>query len=535
MSLLHPRSRGFAVQAATAFPHDPTDERAWSGGQMYQTSSGLLVTRETAFQVSCIFHGARLYGETLGSLPIRLLRDLGDNRKEEVTNDPRRRLLKTQPNVWQTAQQFRETMTAWALLYPNAIAEIKSGPRGAFDQLWPIEPSWVETEQIKSTKKLRFIIDEPGEPRRVLLQDEVFRVEGFGLHRFLPESVLKLAREAIGLWLSHQKFQGLYFGQGAKPSVWLQVPAIGNGQPMAPEAYLRLKNTLGPRYEGWHSHHKVAIVEQGTTVKETGYNARDSQMTEAKRELVEDLARWLNLPPQFFMLVAEPTHSSAEVFWQQAITISFQPWATRWEQCAKRDLFFEEEDDLYFKHIFDSHLRGRTLERAQAYAQFIMNGVMSENECRIREDLDPWPGLDEPRRSANQDRGADPNAGEESGPPPARKRKQKPTDDEEAATAPTRLLLMAENDAARVVRRELSVLRDKGAKLAADPKAWTAWLTEFYGEHERMVSEALQLPPLLGRRYAEGHRAALEAGGLAAAERWEVEAVKELTALAVVA
>lgn len=498
---------------------------------MYQTASGITVDSVTAFQVSCIFHGARLYGETLGAFPLRLMRELGQGRKEEVIGDQRRRLLRTQPNTWQTAQQFRETMTAWALLYPVAIAEIKPGPSGAFDQLWPIEPSWVTPEQIKSTKKLRFIVDEPGEARRVLLQDEVFRIEGFGMHSCLGESVLKLAREAIGLWLSHQKFQGLYFGQGAHPSVWLQVP----GQTVLdPAAYLRIKTNIQGRYGGMHDVHKVGIVEQGITVKETGWNAKDSQMTEAKRELVEDIARWLNLPTQFFMLTQEPTHSSAEVFGQQAVTYSFMPWATRWESCAKRDLFFPEEDDLYFKHVFDAHLRGKTLERAQAYAQFIMNGVMSENECRIREDLDPWPGLDEPRRSANQDRGEDPNEDEDPPPPPARKRKAAEPE-EEASTVPRQFVLMAEANAARVVRRELAALRDQGAKHASDPQGWAAWLEKFYADHQGVVAEALQLRPLESRRYAEAHRDALKVGGLAAAVSWEVEAVKQLIALAVAA
>lgn len=530
MSLLHPRSRGFAA-AAPVWPHNPADERAW-GGPVYQTASGLVVNWETAFQVSCVFHGARLYGETLGSLPIRLYRDEGEGRKTEVLNDPRRRLLKVQPNAWQTAQQFRETMTAWALLHPVAIAEIKAGPRGAFDQLWPIEPSWVTPEQIRSTKKLRFVVNEPGEPTRVLLQDEVFRLEGFGLHRYLGENVLKLAREAIGLWLSHQKFEGLYFGQGARPSVWLQVPGAVE---MAPDAYLRLKKNVAGRYEGMHNAHKVAILEQGTTVKETGYTARDSQMTEAKRELVEDIARWLNLPTQFFMMVQEPTHSSAEVFGQQAVTYSFQPWATRWELAAKRDLFFEEEDDLYFKHIFEAQLRGKTIERFQAYATAIMNGIMSENECRIREDLDPWPGLDEPRRSANQDRGVEPRGEEEPEKPAPRRRPAKSEDEDEQAAAPRQLVRLAEASASRVVRRELAALRDKGAKHAADPAGWGAWLEEFYAGHLAIVSETLQLRPLDARRYVDSHREALKIGGLAVAEAWERDAVKELIALAVTA
>jgi hypothetical protein len=223
------------------------------------------------------------------------------------------------------------------------------------------------------------------------------------------------------------------------------------------------------------------------------------------------------------------------VFSQQVIDYTFMPDAVAWEQSARRDLLFEHEDDLFIKHIFDSLLRGKTLERAQAYAQFIMNGVMSENECRIREDLDPWPGLDEPRRSVNQDRGADPVGSEDGDEPPPPKRKKKGESEEEASTVPRQFFLMAEANAARVVRRELAALRDQGAKHASDPAGWATWLEKFYADHQAVVAEALQLRPLESRRYADAHRDALKMEGLAAAAAWEVEAVKELIALAVAA
>jgi len=541
VSLLHSGSRGFFADLGTpTFPHDPTDERAWSGGgPSYVTSTGLTVDYATALRVSCIFQGVRLIGQTMGSMPIRVLRDLGGGRKEEIGADATkgspgaaiRRLLKVRPNSWQTPKQFQETLTAWSILWGQGLAEIKPGGFGAFDELWPIEPSWVTSEQIRATRRMRYIIDEPGQARRVLTQDEVFRVDGFGLTGAVGSAVLSLAREAIGLWVAHQKFEGLYFANGAKPSVWLQHPGP---QRMDPEAYLRLKKSTDERYSGWGNHHRPVILEQAVTAKETGWNMEQSQSVEAKHNLVEEMARFLNLPTQFFMLASEPTHASAETFNQQAVDYTFMPHAAAWEQSAVRDLLLEDETDIVVKFVFDSLLRGKTLERAQAYAAFIMNGVMSENECRIREDLDPFPGLDEPRRSANQDRGADPTgkpAPQEDVQPPPRPAKKQPRPEESGISR--QLLLIAEANAARVVRRELAAIADKGAKHASDPQAWNSWLEEFYRAHEAVVADALQLPPLLSRGYVMRHREALKAGGLAVAESWDPDAVVELRDLAV--
>lgn len=535
MSLLHPHSPGFI--GAVTFPHNPSDERAWGGGAYYQTATGLTVDYETALRVSCIFQGVRLIGQTVGSMPIKVMRDMGEGRREELRDHQVRRLMMRRPNSWQTPKQFRETLTAWSILWGFGIAEIKPGSRGAFDELWPIQPEWVREEQVRSTGRLRYVINEPGQPTRTLVQDEVFRLSGFGLNRTCGESVLALAREAIGLWVAHEKFQSLYFGRGAKPSVWLSYPHKIDGP-----TYLRLKEEANTKYGGWGGHHMVAIVEDGPTIKEAGWNAKDSQTVESKNALVEEIARFLNLAPQFFMLVSEPTHSSAEVFNQNAIDYTFLPHAYAWEQSIARDLFFDgTEDDVFAKHIFDALLRGRTLERAQAYASFVMNGILSENECRVMEDKDPWPGLDEPRRSVNQDRGADPRGaseeedGEEEARPARRRRARTSEDEEASSSAAKRLRMLAESNAARVVRRELVAIADQGAKHATDTKKWQEWVDDFYSRHEPVVADALQLPPLLSRRYIEPHRSALKTHGLAATERWETEAVQELVALALAA
>jgi hypothetical protein len=92
---------------------------------------------------------------------------------------------------------------------------------------------------------------------------------------------------------------------------------------------------------------------------------------------------------------------------------------------------------------------------------------------------------------------------------------------------------MAQSGAARIVRRELAAIADKGAKHASNPTAWAEWLDEFYAAHQKLVAETLQLPPLVTRGYAERHRDALRAGGLSAAEGWGTRAIDELVALVV--
>lgn len=519
---------------------NPNDERYWgSSGQVVQlTGTGIVVTPTLAFQVSCVFHGIRLIAETLGSFPLIIYRELEDGDKERAKDDPLWLTLRRQPNEWQTAQQWRETMTAHAVAWGGGYSEIIGWERGAVDALVPLDPEALAIEQM-SSRRLRFILTNPDGTKRTLVQEQVFRLQGLALHKFMPLNLLRLAREAIGLWLAQERFNSLFFSQGAKPGLALEHP----GKLSAP-AQARLREQTQAQIGGLNNAHKVMVAEEGMKLHEFGFNAKDSQMTEARDAQVSEIARWLNIPQHMFKTGEQPTFASIEQFAREFVDYTLRPWCVRWEQAIGRDLI--TDPDVYVEHLMDVLLRGSTLERYQAYNTAIMGGFMSENEARSKEGWNRVPGLDTPRRSVNQDRGADPQGGDEPppAPPPARRKKApKDGDDEEDAIAtsveltvepavPRRLLLIAEGTARRVVRKEIARVRDSAVKLSIRPADWNEWLSDFYSEHAGLVSEAMQLEPAVARGYAEAHRLALGARGVSAMENWETTAVHELTALA---
>ena len=519
-------TRGLGPMAANADRID--DERMWSPGPVYGTATGLTITPSIALQVSCVFQSVRLYAETLSTLPLILYRESEDGRRKDRARDHHLwKKLRKQPNPRQTAQQWRETMTARAFLWGAGLSEILVDRAGDLT-LEPLDPDWVTTEFVKSTRRLRYIVREPGEAPRTLVQDQVFRLEGMSIHQFMPLNLLLLAREAVGLWLAIEKFNALYFAQGASPSVWLQHP-----EKLSDPAWKRLQESVQQKYGGMFSAHKAFVVEEGITVKDVGRSAKDSQIVESKESQVHEVGRWCNIPLHMLRAGDAPTYASIEMFAQEFVDYSLRPWAVRWEQCIGRDLL--PEDDVYAEHLFEGLLRGNTADRFNAYAIAIMNGFMAENEVRSREGLNPWPGLDEPRRSVNQDRGAAPQ-GAGSLALPKKKKKKRAADDEEQAKPPApprRLALLARNGAQRVVRREVGAIGKRAVDLAGKPDAWSKWLAEFYGEHASFVGDALQLEPALATDYAERHRAAVLAEGVGVLERWDLEAVEELTSLAI--
>ena len=192
--------------------------------------------------------------------------------------------------------------------------------------------------------RIRCVVNEPGKPQRTLVQEQLFRLQGLAINEIpVGENVIRLAREAIGLWLAQEKFSALFFGQGARPSVWMQVPGK-----LSDAAYSRLKEQSAARYAGLANMHRIGLAEQGSTIKEVGFSAKDSQLTESRDGQVQEIARWLNIPEHMLRTGKQPTFASVEQFGQEFIDITLRPWAVRWEQSADRDLVFE--DDIVLRH-----------------------------------------------------------------------------------------------------------------------------------------------------------------------------------------
>lgn len=489
---------------------DPTDERYWNSGTSILTTTGIRVTPSLAWQVSCVVQSCRLIAETVGTVPLKLYRELADGAgKEEARGHFLWPILRRRPNPWQSNVEWRTTMTAQAALWPMAVAEKKF--RNGTMELWPLDPDSIQVDQL-DTGRLRFHVTREDGRIDVLTQDEVFRVQGFGSHRFMGANLLSLAREAVALWLAMEKFSGLFFWQGQRPGLVFEVPGK-----LDDEQYDRMQKAIERRSAGLANMHRPLLAEGGAKPHAVGFSPEESQSVESRQEQVREFARWFNIPEHMLHSGKQPNYASIEQFAREFVDYTIRPWCIRWESRLDRDLIIE--DDVFAEHVLEGLLRGNFKDQVEAFAIAIMNGFMSENEVRSKLNLNPVPGLDEPRRSVNQDRGAEPRQTED-----AVLLKQ--------PAAPRRLRLIAHSAAARVVRRELATVTKEGERLAGDTEAWEAWVATFYSEHVAVVSRDLELEWSLARAYCTRHRDALLADGLAAAKTWETEATAELAALA---
>lgn len=386
------------------------------------TMANTRVDHISALRSDLVYAGLKLLADTVAMVPLFVFRREGDDGKSKAPDHPLYDVLKKRPNSWQTAFEFRQTMTLHLVGKGRAYAEIRPGRRGAVDELWPMHPARVRVEQ-RSDRSLVYHYTEPTGTVRTLLQDEVFHLHGLsedGVDGIDP--IMGPWRETVGLALGEQDYASRFYANYGKPPGFFEHPEFFESKKER-QRWLddMAEQTSGP------NRHKTPILEQGIKYNELKETNRDGQFVESRKMTSVAVARLIGVPPHKLGILDRATFSNIE---QQAIDYvvsAAMPLFVNIEQAIERDLIFERpwlrnQEEIFAEFQLAALLRGDVKSRYQAYRMAIQDGWMNRNEVRARENMNPGPPeLDEflepqnMRPAGSMDEGADdrPPAGED--------------------------------------------------------------------------------------------------------------------------
>lgn len=353
-------------------------------------AAGLNVTPDSALRMMAVWACVRVISEDIASLPLRLYRRL-ERGKERATKHPLYSVLHDAPNPEMTSFQFRETMTSHALLYGTAYANI-GVERGWPSQLWPIHPSRVSMKRNTRTNELEYMIQPVSGVEVQIPLNRMFRLPGLSMNGIVGLSPIAMARESIGLGLASEQFAAGFFANGARPSVVLQHPGA-----LSEEAHQRLRADFEGTHVGLDNAQRVALLEEGMTLKEYSLPQKDAQFLEQRKFSVEEIARLYRVHPhKIGVMEGTQTYASVEQANIDHVVSTIRPWAVRWEQAIQQQLVPDEERDKFFaEFLLDGLLRGDATARGNFYRTLWAIGALSANDIRELENLNPVEGGDQ--------------------------------------------------------------------------------------------------------------------------------------------
>lgn len=485
-------------------------------------ASGVNVTENVALGSGAFFACLRVLAETMGSLPLFVLRRLENGGKERAWDHALYEVLHLQPNPEQTAMEWREMMQAHLVLRRNAYAEIVRDGAGRVRALWPWHPDRVRVARaIEGPRagELIYTVKLPpgqrtpdGRDTVSLPAERVLHVRGLSLDGVTGLSTLGLHRESIGLAVALEEYGARFFGSGAQPGGVIEHPGrIGD------PALKNLRESWEKMHQGLSNAHRVAILEEGMKFHETAVQNDHAQFFQSRQHQTGEIARILGV--QGVMIGHDDktaTYASAEQFFLAHVVHTVRPWAVRWEQALTAKLLTpRERTEFFVEFALEGLLRGDLKSRYDAYAIGRQHGWLSANDVRRKESENPIEAAhgDEYWRPANM----------------------LPASAPSPAPKDTRALVLTEHlareAAGRAVQHEFDAVRRAAAAHAAKPKQWREWVHAFYAGRAEHLATTLALDAESARAHVEARRTALLADGVAVLAQWETVGAAELLAM----
>lgn len=353
------------------------------------THSGSHVTADSAMGVAAVYACVRIISGSVANLPLQVKRRVDDKTREEASDHPLWVLLSRKPNRWQTPAQFKRFMQMSLLLRGNAYAHIVRS-RGRVIELLPLQADRMRMSQTDGLELEYEYQRANGRPEK-LRQQEVMHLVGMSLDGVSGVSVIKYARETIGLSLAMEQHGATQFKNGLRPSAVLSHPGS-----LGKEGAEFLRSSLDEFRAGGDREGRALILEEGMKADTLSMTPEDAQWIEGRKFSRSDIAMFFGVPPHMIGDTEKSTSWGTGIEQQGTgfVTFTLEDHLTVWEQTVARDLIGDDERDIYARFNRSALTKGDIKTRWETHTRAMQWGALSPNEVRAIEDMNPRDGGD---------------------------------------------------------------------------------------------------------------------------------------------
>lgn len=367
-----------------------------SGG----TVAGVSVNEKTALQVSTVLACVKVIADGCATPDLHVFREKLDGSRELAVNIPEYRLLSRRPNEWQTSFEWRRQMTIHAALTGSALSIKVKGDNGRVRELIPVQPGQWDVRKVSRYEVRYRCWDEFGIIGE-FAPDDVFVLNCVQWDWLKSLNAVSLARSAIGLAIATEKSQAAMHENGLRPSGTYSVEGT-----LSKEQYNALTQHLKEK-SGASKTGTPLILDRNAKWLNTAITGVDAQHVETRRMQVEEICRAYGVFP---IMVGHSdksaTFASSEAFFGAHLIHTLTPWHKAWTQ--RFDEMLLDGAGPLFAEFDTRYMRMASMKDRAMYARTMIEmGLLSPNEWRDMEGLDPREGGDEYLRPLNMTSGND--------------------------------------------------------------------------------------------------------------------------------
>lgn len=317
---------------------------------------------------ACVINLARQYA----TLPLHAYRKDVSGVIHELPHDSYYSKLMNHPNRYMDGYTFRFIMGINFELHGQAVAILERASNGFVKALYPVSPNTIFAT-IGSNSEIIYTLGASGVK---------YRAQDLLIINNTPDgycSVLKpiqYVKSDVELVAASKKMQREYYDGSSVMGNLVKVPDGWQAEK---------REQVKAAFDSANGYRNI-VLSNSVTVEPIHVAAGDiGKLIEAQGWADKEIAKRFQVPP-FFIGDTSATYSSAEHQGQQMITYCLGPRVAAWEIALRNTLC---SNNTYYKFSLNGLLRGDHTVRGTFYHNAIMDGWMSINEVREKEDLKP--------------------------------------------------------------------------------------------------------------------------------------------------
>lgn len=361
-----------------------------------RSSSSIYVSPRLALTASPVWQGLNVITGDISKLPFLTYRvGEGGRGKERVASHPVYGLLRRHTGQM-TSNLWVSRMVGQALYYGAGYSRVYwRGSRVQWIEFLPRDRVEPIIENGVKTYLVKYPDGNGGSSVARVPEDNMIHLTGLTLDEDDNLSLVQYARNTVGRHLSAEYYADDFFANDTTPSGFFEHPGE-----MSEPAQDRFLKRVSDRHAGAGRRHRAAILEEGMKWTSAGINPKDALLVDQLKLSILDVARFFNLPPHKLGDTEKAAYNSLESEEKSYLSSCLGTWISRLEfECTYKLFTSVEEREGYFcEFLQDAHAKADTAARFAAYAVAIQWGIMSPNEIRERENLNPYEGGDEFQR-----------------------------------------------------------------------------------------------------------------------------------------
>jgi HK97 family phage portal protein len=344
------------------------------------------VSPQVAMKAATVYACVKIISEDVGKLPVHLYKD-ENGAKLPVDNDNIAYILRKKPNHYMTPFEFYEGIVWDLLIHGNFIAQISRSSRGEVLEILPLDPRSIQITKNAKTGLFEYSATKLNGENKVFKRDEILHIRDGVDSDGKGRSRIKQAADAIGLEVEAEGVLARLFKNGLRLSSVVSHPAS-----LSDKARERLRDYITKKMSGPRQGEPL-ILEEGVEWKPSQMTTRDAQLLELREFQRGVILSIFRLPPHKIGVMSGATHSNMEIgeraYWVDTVLSH----AIRIEQAIYKDVFTDTQRKLgyYLKFNIDSMVRADMITRYQAYQIGRRAGILSADDCRAKEDMNPRP------------------------------------------------------------------------------------------------------------------------------------------------